>query len=196
MLLYVASDVGGVNGAPQAARDILISLLLSGYPVTVISNNRCELPERVDGIKLPSPNWITPVKKNYFPKKRDRYFFTNFKKWFWSKSQSFFQKQYLQWLNPKVIFVNGLNSHKLWKNFNLRLTAQNALVVHMSPRHCQYNNTLTLDNVLTDMKDYSNFVFVSSTCQKEWLSLDKFDLQNSYYIPNCCKENIVNNLIL
>jgi glycosyltransferase involved in cell wall biosynthesis len=194
MLLYVASDIGGVNGAPQAARDILISLLLSGYPVTVISQSQCQLPEEIDGIKLPLPKWVIPVKKIYFPSKRHRNL-ANLIKWLGANFQRVIQQQSLQKLNPKLIFVNGLNSDKLWKTFNLEFCDRTAIIIHMSPRHCQYNAKLDLNQVLTVIKEYSHFFFVSATCQKEWLSLEKLPAQHSYYVPNCCKEDIVNTLI-
>lgn len=195
MLLYVASDIGGVNGAPQAARDILISLLLTGYPVTVISNGKCPLPQRVDGKLLPSPNWIIPVENVSFSFKGDRYLPVNLAKWLTTKLQRFLQKKRLQQLNTKLVFVNGLNSHLLWRRINPGMVTQTVTIVHMSPRHCQYNANLSLDRVLAAMKEYSHFVFVSSTCQKEWLTLENFKNKNSYYIPNCCKEDIVNNLM-
>jgi len=54
---------------------------------------------------------------------------------------------------------------------------------------------MTVDWALEAMTAYSGFIFVSANCQEEWLTIGPLKGKRSYYIPNCCREHLVKDLV-
>jgi glycosyltransferase involved in cell wall biosynthesis len=195
MIVYVANDLKQMTGGPQAAKDILIALLTTNHQVTVISNERCLLLKQIDGKTLSSPHWLLPVKEVPFSSRISKNLPVRIAEWAKKKLLNFQQNQYLRQLNPALIIVNGLGSHLLWKRIKPRLNGKIVLIIHESPRHFCPPSSKTVNWALEAMSQYDAFIFVSSNCRDEWLALGEFNDKESYYIPNCCKEEKVSRLI-
>lgn len=195
MIFYITNYLGGLNGTNQSAIDVLIDLLATKYPVTVISNNQCQLPEQVEGKILSTPNWVKPRQKIPFPSKINFYLPIKALKWLKNRYYELLENRNLRLLNPNLVVVNGLGSHNFWQKINLNFQGKTVLIVRESPRHFQKPNLHDLDWALKAMNSYLEIIFVSSQCQKEWSTIGNFKDQKLHYIPNCCREDIVKSLL-
>ena len=173
MIVYVAEYFGCMSGAGESASDVLIALLSTNLPVTVISTGYSKLPKKVNGRALPLPQWKIVPRDLSIPT--------------------------LQ-LDPDLVVVNSFSSHNYWVAINSKLmkdgVCRSILVVRESPNH--YHNNICgfeLGWAKKAMQTYSDFVFVSSICRDKWLSLGLLADKETICIPNCCREDLTERLV-
>ena len=198
-IAYVSSYMGGTSGAGQSAVDVLIAILLANNSVTVISNTgkRCRLPAQVEGQIIPPPRWITPPRP--FPKQVDRRFPHRLAGWFVNVIQDPFWARRLRQLGPPdLTVVNSFNQPLLDRvsQINPRLKSKTAIVVRGSPKEATFQNVgLSVDWAVGVLGEYGYLIFVSSQCQQEWLTFPSLVGKKSFYIPNCCREDVAAHLM-
>ncbi|MDJ0510474.1 MAG: glycosyltransferase family 4 protein [Crocosphaera sp.] len=199
MILYIAKDLTGLTGGPQAGKDILISLLASEFPITVISQSKQNsflLPQEKNGKCLNIPDWLLFSKEKAIikPPQRKSQIPNYLIDLLQNKLNQLFnsvQKNKLRQLDQQLIIVNGLGNHLFWENINPEVTHKKALIIHESPRHFQKPSYLSLDYAIEAFQNYSYFIFVSSRCRDEWADIASLDQEKLLYIPNCCQEDLI-----
>lgn len=202
MLLYIAKDITSPTGGSQAGKDVLLSLIETEIPVTVISQSKkknCLLPKEKNGKPLNIPNWLLflqetviikkPQKKSQIPN-----YLINLLQNKVSQLINSVQKNNLDQLDGQLILVNGLGDHSFWENINLEITQKKAIIIHESPRHFKKPHHHSVDYAIEAFKNYSYFIFVSSRCRDEWANLANLNQQTLFYIPNCCQEDLVRQI--
>jgi glycosyltransferase involved in cell wall biosynthesis len=198
-ILYVASYLGSLSGAGRAGVDILIAILLTNNPVTVVSNTgkRCRLPTQIDGRLVPPPRWVTPPRP--FPKRLDWGFPRQSAGWLVNLAQDpFWSRRLRQQSPPDLTIANGASPALLDQitRINPNLDNKMAMIMHGSPKEATFRAVgLNVDWALRVMEEYDYLVFVSSRCQQEWLSFPSLSSKASFYIPNCCQESVVASLM-
>jgi glycosyltransferase involved in cell wall biosynthesis len=199
-IALVSSYIGGAtSGASKAAADMLIAALLLGYEITVISNTgkRLRLPAQVNGQMVPSPRWLTPSRP--FPKKMGRYYPRQVAGWLLSAIQDPQWARRLRQLSPPdLTMVYAFNQDLMERvsRINPRLKQKTALVIQGSPKEETFEAIgRNLDWAVEFMANYDYLIFASSRCQQDWLSLAALADKTSFYIPNCCDEDVVANLM-
>lgn len=191
MLLYIAPDLGGITGAPKSAIDVLINLLATGEPVTVMSHEACELPGKVNGIILGSPEWILLSRTTSFPHQLNRRFPKHVSAWIKSKLQEIRVSRWLRSITPDLIILNGLGSHDFWTRLSWPAHKRSVMIVRESVGHF---TPLNIDFAFKAMKPHPSLIFVSSRCRDEWQTLGVLANKKTFYIPNCCQEDAVAHL--
>lgn len=70
MIYYLAHTLTGRDGGSRAGADILSSMLAPDRQITVISDDRCQLPQEIDGQPVPAPRWLAPPARSGRPRPR------------------------------------------------------------------------------------------------------------------------------
>jgi glycosyltransferase involved in cell wall biosynthesis len=195
---FVTSGLGRAGGANKASVDILASLLATNISTTVISNWRCKLPARVAGRTLDPPIWITPPKE--WPRPVDRAFPRRATAWFVTALQDPGWARRLQKLGPPdLTLVNSFGNHLFLERMaqtNPGLHDKPVMIVHGAPDERTFQvSGRSVKWAVEVLREYDSLVFVSSRVQDEWLALDLLADKNSFYIPNCCREDKVIQLL-
>lgn len=194
VLLYVASRLGGENGLHKSAIDVLIDLLATEHSVATLSQARCQLPQ-IDGRSLGTPKWFLTGSNSTTRFSLTSRFLIDLAIELRNKIAKFRLRKSLLKLDPDLILVNGLANHTYWQNIAHNSTAKKVLIIRSSPRHCQKPMPRTIEWSLAAMQQYHGFIFVSSHCQREWMSYEVLKDKQSYYIPNCCQEDVAESLV-
>lgn len=199
-MLYVSKKLTDNNGLAQAGQDILVALLSSGEPVTVLTKSKCSLPKKIGNKIIPLPKWIFTIENSSLSKiQRKRQIPIFIIKWIQNKILEIIKIQrykHLKDYNFHTIIVNGASNHEFWENTNPGITGEMVLIIHVSPRHFLPPKPQNVDWAIKTMNQYKALIFVSSRCRDEWLSLGNFKDKKIAYIPNCCKEDEVEKITL
>jgi glycosyltransferase involved in cell wall biosynthesis len=196
MLLLVSRLFGGPYGANQSAFDALIALGATNK-VDVLSSQGNKLKsQQIDGYMPKLRKWITILDERVeFPLRLDQQFPHVLATWLLQSLSNLRQSNRLRGIQPKLTFVNGLGSHEYLSKVELSIGGKKVLIVRESPRHFREPAPMSVDWALGAMTEYSGFIFVSANCQEEWLTIGPFKGKRSYYVPNCCREHVVKNLV-
>jgi len=180
LFVLVAKNIGFGNGAALSALDVLLSMGQLGYDVKLIYSYKKNIPYKLDGKKIKysnsffSPREIDTNKKNSIKEISNKIL-----------------KPYLLYrlknIKPKMVLVNSMGSHSLWKPIKEKFNWPSTLIIRESPN--LYKN---LNTVLDRFKYYDYFIFVSDITKKKWLELNIIDKNKCYYIPNCIHEEKIN----
>ena len=194
-ILYISDTFGNISGAPKSATDVLINLLATNNPVTVLStSNKIKLPQKVLGKVDNQLEWIKAPRNIPFPKQIDSKLPRNIAKWAVRGWQDLFRQNYLskiRKINPDLIFVNSMGSHVLYSRFNFD-TSKSVIIVRCSPTSFKFSDNYSiLEYAVNVLEQYSTIIFVSSNVQDEWLSYKTLASKKTFYIPNCCEEDKV-----
>jgi glycosyltransferase involved in cell wall biosynthesis len=97
--------------------------------------------------------------------------------------------------------VNGLGAHALYRCALAAGRAggpgaRTALIVHESPRHFDAQGSAGLSSAIEAVRGYQHHVFVSDRGRSEWTALARLDPARGCYIPNCVREQRVEQVRL
>ena len=185
MLALIAKNIGQGNGAAQSALDVLISLGQIDPKMELIYLYKSPLPESIDGKNVQySKSYLSP---RYIEKKSK----FNLKKIVNFMIKPFLIKK-LENVNPKMAFINSMGSHSLWEPIKKKYNWPSTLIIRESPDLYKKEN---LHNIIARFRYYDYFIFVSNIVKQKWLKLVKINDNKCFFIPNCIRENDVNNLL-
>ncbi len=200
MIALVSSYMGGpTSGGSKAAVDMLIAALLTDIPVTVITSTgrHSSLPAQIDGQVLATPRWITLPR--LLPQKRGHVSPRLIAGWFLSAVRDPGWKRRLQELETSdLTIVYGFNQPLMDRvcQINSSLERKTAMVVQGSPKPETFpRKGYGIAEAVETMERYDYLIFASSRCQQDWLSFPSLAGKPSFYIPNCCQEEIVSHLM-
>lgn len=197
MLAYVVKSLAGMNGADRLARDVLLALLRTGHEVAVVTDSRVTSSEVTEEVMLRQLRWVTAPARLPFPRSVNAALFQNLPRWVkWTVLDIAARKRELE-VKSDLTIVNALGSHDFFGEQQLGRTGTTALIVHESPRHFGgAHQAMPLDWALAVMRSYDNLLFVSSHCRDEWLTYVPSKRAVSFYVPNCCREEDIAQLLL
>ena len=175
MIVLVAKNIGFGNGAALSALDVLLSMGQLGCDVKLIYYYKKNIPYKLDGKKIIySDSFFSPREIN-----------TNKK--IFNKILNSYLLYRLHNIKPKMVLVNSMGSHSLWKPIKEKYNWPSTLIIRESPN--LYKN---ISKILDRFKYYDYFIFVSDITKKKWLELNIIDEDKCYYIPNCIHEEKIN----
>ena len=197
LILFISEKFSGVNGPTNSSLDVLKALVHTGNSVTVLSQDKkIEIPYEskysLDWVTVPNKfTFNTVIPQNIIS------FYNNFNNLYLKYSL----KPYLSKLrSADLAIVNSFSDHFLWQSINSVIKCNSTIIVRCSPK--AFNNKINqtkyinLEQIIDIMKLYTYLIFVSSRCREEWLSLEEFKDKKTFYIPNCCNEEKVRDLLL
>lgn len=190
-LFYIPGALGGVHGSSQSAVDVLIDLLASNIPVTVLNHKRYSLPTKINGVALGSPEWVNPPVS--FPLQPNRHLPHRTVYWAFSKWRGILRNRRL--CQADLIFFNGMGSHDMWPKIAPHIKKRTVMIVRESPGHFNEHFPRDLEWALDVLNSHTHYVFVSSRCRDEWIELGALEGKESSYIPNCCQEDAIARLL-
>ncbi len=198
MLYYIAKTLDRPDGGSRAAVDILLSILTTDLPVTVVSCDRCDIPPSVNSHLVTPPLWLTPPSQPRLPKP-SRHFPKDFVQWAKESLQDpFRQRRFegnLRHAEPRLVIHNGFPKRDSYAFNVLGSLGKSVMIVHSSPNSVTFysknDKSMTIDWVLESMQACLALIFVSSRCKEEWLAFEALKGKLAYYIPNCCREDAV-----
>ncbi len=202
MIYYFAPRLGGINGADQAAADILTCLRATEMPVTVFSQKPSQLPGEVHEIKLSCVTWLRAPRYPTFPKKLEKRFVKDLAKWFIYGVQDlplyYGMYRHLRRHKPSLSIFNDV-SPSPGLAARLRRSGKVAGVIHDSPLSLQFffnsfSSELTERWAEALAKAFDTVIFVSARGRDEWLAFEPLKDKETYVISNCCREAEVQRL--
>ena len=163
------------NGAVFAPKDTLMSLLATGLPLRVITQERCNLAF-ANGSK---PGWIELRSKEMGSLRRKL-------------------AQYsLKRLQPKALFVEGPLSHRMIERYRDWTNPLRAIIVRSTP--AQFDGTFTgrsqLPRILTEVAAYPFVICLSSRVAAKWQAFPELKPCAFRIIPDCGPEEECERLI-
>lgn len=197
MLLYISSTLSGSHGLGQSGLDVLVALLESGHPTLVCTKDSTKFTNDLCKFTSLTPD-IARLEGNLkLPKKVGRYFvkilIQRVKQKIFTENvnQKFLTK--ISSCSPKLVIVNSIGSHDFWIKVKQEIPDfhKSVLIVRESPRHFHASTKLSLSKVIQTLQQYDYLIFVSKNCQNEWLELAKLNPNRLFYLPNCCREDLV-----
>jgi glycosyltransferase involved in cell wall biosynthesis len=193
MLSYVAQSLSGQSGSAQSALDVLIALLASQYRIVVYTRASCPIPSISGSDTFYEPIWCLSIKSAPFPRRLSSNLPEQLTAWF-SKIREIARRRHFNALS-RLVLVNSLANHDYFSAIKPRFRGKKVLVVRESPFH--YNGPWRLkpfDWAINAMKDYDKYIFVSSRCRDSWIELMQISKEDTYYIPNCSREDLIDEI--
>jgi glycosyltransferase involved in cell wall biosynthesis len=191
-IVFVTAYLGDPHGTAKSARDFLRALLACSDDVIVVSPKRDEMPGELCGRRLSTPVWLDGPAGGRLPRRIWRLRPPVLQNW-WRTQQ---RKKFLEQLGGrKLAIVNGWASLGFWRQFNLDMRGTQAVIVRESPRHFSNGDYgIELAGVLAELARFDVLIFVSETCQREWMSFMELRSKRSFYVANCCEEEETESL--
>lgn len=194
-LLYIPNHdgLGGQTGAPQSAYDFLIGLLATKHRVTVMCDNARRTPQFAAGVELGQPRW-RPYPQNFpsFPTAMSLESASDLVHWLRTRKAARLQRQAVQACD--AIFLNSMGSHVHgWRKIAPLATAwhkKSVIIVRESPGH--FPGTVEVWRRNLDVHPCA--VFVSWRGREEWIEVGSLANTQTFYVPNCCREDKVDEL--
>lgn len=177
MVVLLASEIGGLNGAAVAGANMAWALAETQREVAVVSSSvssdlRTRLGPRVQFLELRVGG--------------PRVGAAGWGRWL----RSWEQGRRVARLDPRLTVVNDMKDDLL-KVSGLRGRGRRVVVNHGSVA-CYTDRVRypwgSLDEAVGIMEKYDGLVFVSERCRAEWLALGDLGRKRSFCIPNCCRE--------
>jgi glycosyltransferase involved in cell wall biosynthesis len=191
MVAYVARRLNEAAGSILMGREILHGLLASDSPVTVISNERCDVLREIDGRPLSTPQWFRAPGAAAFPRQLSRRYPKRLAAWAGGRWHDFIHRNRLQEITRGTVVVNGFGSNFVWDYLSPAPLRQAVLVVHDSPSRYALQDQSPLSWALEQMAPYSHYLFPSARVRDAWMQMDGLAERESCVIPNCCREDAV-----
>lgn len=186
------------TGASQSGRDVLIALLRNGSQVNVLSQTKFRLPRALLQISPTTPpcGFIDPVPWPPPPITCLRKYI----RWIGTLSTALLEspKRKHTLKQTKLALINSLGCFDQFINVRNELGgARTVLIVRESPRHFEEIHSFSgrgLAWALEAFSQFDGFIFVSSNCRDEWGKLGATEGKKTFYIPNCCREDLTTPL--
>jgi len=199
-ILYISDTLGNIGGAAKSGREVLQNLLSSDYDVDVISYDRHKKILKVmNGNTTGLHNWIEAPRENKLSAKMNVRLPRNIVKWFLWHWWNYLRRDYvnkISSLNPNIVFVNSIGSHRLFEACNFKKRPRSIMIFRASPSHFTIpdNTSQSLEEAINILDKYDEIVFVSSIVRDKWLSFDRLANKKTYYIPNSCDEKEISKI--
>ena len=191
MIYFTAKNIGTFGGAAVVAMDIVDSLLQSEIRFRTICS-QFKVPEErakafsgLERLKMP----FLPDRENYEKAKFGgvRYLL--------KRTQYVYDRRRLNnelnRMPPELMIFNGYrpSTKKVIDDYSGR--CKTIQIVHVSPTFVdEFEDFITVKELLATFKKSDALVFVSDECRKKWLKYPELENCTSYYIPNCAKEDV------
>ena len=181
MILFLANEIGGNHGNPQANLDLYLSLLRTGKQIGIVYFS-----------KVQTYNLISP---NEFPNTRVEFSFNH-----WPPNIEDINELILK-LSSYVIELliandwafHNLMKFKVLKKLNKSSRFQTALITQTQTTN--YNFRIPFEQVIERTNEYNHFITVSNNVLNEWKAAGlSTAITNCHCIPNCCDELNLNEL--
>ena len=190
MIYFVAKNIGLYAGAAVVAMDVIDSLMESNIEFEVICMEYNIPKER--GRRLSS---IKRLKMAYIPEKGDysandvgniRYLLKRTQ----GMVENIVLTLHLYRNPPELMIFNGYRPSTMSVIDRYSGKCKTVHIVHVSPNYVEnFEDFISLDELINVYKKADSLVFVSDECRKAWLGYDVTDEGNAFYIPNCAKED-------
>jgi len=190
MIYFVAKNIGLYGGAAVVAMDVAESLIQSDTKVELICSQykvpeeRAKTLSRLKRLKMP----FLPDREKY---KKARF---GSIRYLLKRTQYLYDRRRLESelkrKPPELMIFNGYrpSTKKIIDYYSGR--CKTAQIVHVSPTFVEeFEDFITVEELLETFKKSDALVFVSDECRKEWLKYPELENITSYYIPNCAKED-------
>jgi glycosyltransferase involved in cell wall biosynthesis len=184
---FFSKSFGGFVGSSQSSLDVLKILIDCNYKVVVTSQRfpfRANNGLTKDLLKL---RWFPPTKNHSL--KNDLSLWRNLKTQVWR------YLAYFAYSGSKLVLVDSLGSHEIFYPFRSFLKSETAIIVRESPDF--FKNGLNKKNfawAVDALNTYDKYIFVSRICQEKWMRSGITSRKQSFYIPNCCREDLVEQI--
>lgn len=199
MILYFSDYFGKKSGVGKSASDVVVALLASGHPVSVVScysRRHFSGLAQFEGTSLPTPEWITAPRAIAFPAPKISLQYPRallrWGYWRWLSMLRFSAVNRISTLAPRLLIVNSFGGHDLCMQCGCHSTTPSVMVVRGSPAMLKSKySAQSLQDTLDVMAQYPYLVFVSSRVKDQWLEFDALKGKQTFYIPNCADEEEV-----
>jgi len=196
MIYFVAKNIGLYGGAAVVAMDVIDSLVESGIEFETICMEY-KVPEERDG-RLSS---LKRRKMAYVPEKDD-YSATGAGsiRFLLKRAQNTVENLaltlHLYRNPPELMIFNGYRPSTMAVIDRYSGVCKTVHIVHVSPNYLEnFEDFISLDELIDVYKKADSLVFVSDECRKAWLEYNVIDEDNAFYIPNCAKEDEANSYL-
>jgi len=90
-----------------------------------------------------------------------------------------------------IVIVNGFGSIEYASNFLQSFNSIKVLICRESPRHFDESDRANLNrSLIKSMKLFDRYIFVSNKLRIEWCDKIGIERRNTFYLPNCCEEEV------
>lgn len=180
---YFSKSVGGLSGSGQSSRDVLKILLDDDRKVVLISERS---PFKGDSFLSNDPTRVRCIHPATDDSKK--------KITSWQKLKAYMIRS-LAYRGIKLALIDSLGSHELFRSFGSAPKTETAIIVRESPDFFKNGSSKkSITWALDALKIYDHYIFVSRICQEKWLHAGLEPTKKSFYIPNCCREDIIDKI--
>jgi len=196
-IIYVSSDFNNKNGANKSASDVLYSLIKSKFPITVLTfSSITNLDKNVfSDSDIESVKWIRVCRKIHFYRKISLksmlkwmyYFFQNLK----------ISKKAINITDQDIMIVNSIGGHQLLTDQQISTGCFKINIFRGSPESFGIPGVrFGIKDIITILKKYDCVIHVSDIVRKKWEMYEELKRINHLFIPNCCEEELINQIII
>ncbi|WP_299266790.1 glycosyltransferase family 4 protein [uncultured Psychrosphaera sp.] len=185
-VLYITQGLNRASGASKSGSDVLRAISLY-HEVEVVTNRNLTSPFKVESYKAKvSFKYV----KRFLTKKislRNLYYYA---------MNCISSKKYYCKKDIDLVLVNSFCS-KIFNSVDFsESNAKKVCVVRGSISSFKSDSSAqVLKEALSYLSQFDGYIFVSSNTQKEWMLEPELTGKSAYYIPNCCNESEVDNLL-
>jgi len=185
MIALVSSSFGDKNGASQSCLDVWAALNSCMGSIHLITSRRPKVPHSIDGIPLQYGNCTIA---------RDSLLRRALKRFGIRKAQR--SREHVP-KSVRLCIINSLGNHDFFESVSSACQSIKAIIIRESPGHFRPEiSNRSLHWALEALSRYEHCIFVSSICRDEWIAHNWRPNRESFYIPNCCREDTVKSLEL
>lgn len=185
-IVFVTAYLGGTHGTAKSARDFFRALLASSDNVKVVSLYREEYPLQLCGVRLSSPEWLTPPVRVSLPVRPWKLRIRVIISWLKYKKQ---RRDFTRSTESALVFVNGWASCDYWQTIEEYFRGTKVLIIRESPRHfAGPDRDKSMSEMIDTFSRFDHLLFVSDRVRLEWLQNITLSKMKGYVLPNCCEE--------